>query len=58
MTSPIYQNMISLAVSLPIKRGPSIYTNISAREIWVLKSHTFLCCEIYYFNTITITVLM
>jgi hypothetical protein len=32
MPSPIYQYVIDLIVSLPIRRGPGVFMNVSVRE--------------------------
>jgi hypothetical protein len=32
MPSPIYQYVIDLIVSLPIRRGPGVFMNVSVRK--------------------------
>jgi len=41
MPSPIYQYVINLVVSFPIKRGPSVLTNVSVREHCALNNQIF-----------------
>jgi len=57
MPSPNYQYVINLVVSLPVMRGPGPFIDISAREHRALKTRFFLCGEVYYCNTIIITIL-
>jgi len=32
MSSPVYQYVINLVVSLPIRRGPGVFMNVLVRE--------------------------
>ena len=32
MPSPVYQYVIDLIVSLPIRRGPAVFMNVSVQE--------------------------
>jgi len=41
MPSPVYQYVINLAVSLPIRRGPGILTNVSVRDYRTLNNQIF-----------------
>jgi len=41
MPSPIYQHVISLVVSLPIKRGPDVLMNVSVRGHRALNNQIF-----------------
>jgi len=41
MPSPIYQYVISLVVSLPIRRGPGVLMNASVREDRALNNQIF-----------------
>jgi len=58
MPSPIYQYVINLVVSLPIRGGPSLLMNVSVREHRALKNKIFFMWESLLFSTITITILM
>jgi hypothetical protein len=58
MQSPIYQYVIKLGVSLPIRRGPDVLMNVSVWQHCVLNNQIFLCNRVYYSNTIIITTLM
>ena len=41
MPSPVYQYVINLAVSLPIRRGPGILMNVSVWEYYALNNQIF-----------------
>jgi hypothetical protein len=41
MASPVYQYVISLVVSLPIRRGPAVLMNVLVQEILLLKNRYF-----------------
>jgi len=41
MPSPIYQYVINLVVSLPIRRGPGLLVNFSVREQRALSKQIF-----------------
>jgi len=41
MLSPVYQYMINLVVSLPIRRGPGLLTNTSVQEHRALNNQIF-----------------
>jgi len=58
MPSPVYQYVINLVVSLPIRRGPGVLVTVSVQEHRNLKNQIILCRKIYYSNTIIITILM
>ena len=58
MASPIYQYMINLVVSLPIRGGPGVCMNISVWEHLALNNQIFCCCKVYNSSTVTITILM
>jgi len=58
MSSSIYQYVIKLVVSLPIRRGPGVLTNVSVWEHHALNNYIFLCDNVYYSNTTIITILM
>jgi len=57
-TSPVYQHVIDMVVSLSISRGPSVFMNISVRQHRTLDHWIFLCGKVYYFNTTIINTLM
>ena len=56
MPCSVYQYVINLSVSLPIRRGPGVFMNFSIYEYCVLRSYIFSCGKLYYINTITITI--
>jgi len=58
MPSPIYQFVINLVLSLPIKRSPAVLVNVSVREHRALNNLIFLCGKVYYSKSIIITILM
>ena len=58
MPSPLYQHVISLVLSLPIKRGPGVLMNVSLQEHRAVNNQIFLCGKVYYSNTVIVTVLM
>jgi len=58
MPSSIYQYVINLVVSLPIRRGPGVLMNVAVREHRALNNYVFLCGKVYYSSTIIITLLM
>jgi len=58
MSSPLYQYVINLAVSLPIKRSPGVIMNVSVFEFCALEKGILLRANVCYFSTIIITILM
>jgi hypothetical protein len=54
--SSIYQYVISLVVSLPIRRRPGLFMKVSVRKH--LNDQIFSGGKVYYSNTIIITILM
>jgi hypothetical protein len=56
--SSIYQYVINLVVSLPIRRGPGVLTNVWMLEHFELRHQIFLCGKVYSSNTIIITILI
>jgi len=38
MPSPVYQYVINLVMSLPIRRRPDVLTNVTVRELCALNS--------------------
>jgi len=56
MASSVYQYVISLVVSLPIRRGPGLFMKVSVRKH--LNDQIFWGGKVYYSNTISITILM
>jgi hypothetical protein len=56
--SSIYQYVINLVVSLPIRRGPGVLMNVWVLEHFELKNLIFWCDKVYHSNTINITILM
>ena len=58
MPSPIYLYVISLVVSLPIRRGPGVLMNVSVGKHCAVNNQDFLMWHVYYSNTIIITILM
>jgi hypothetical protein len=56
MSSPTYQYVIDLVVSLPVRRGPSVLMNVSVREHLALNNQFFDVAK--FTNTIIITILM
>jgi hypothetical protein len=53
-----YQHVINLTVSLTVGRGPGLFVKVPVWEHHTLNNQIFLCGEVYYSNTITITILM
>jgi len=41
MPSPVYQHVINLVVSLPIKKGPGVLMNVLVQECHVLNKQIF-----------------
>jgi hypothetical protein len=56
--SPVYQYVINLIVSLPIRRGPGTFVNVSVRKHCTFSNKIFGCGKVYYSNTIMITIFM
>ena len=46
MPSPVYQYMMNLVVSLPVRRGPSVLVNVSLREHLALNNQIFFMWRI------------
>jgi len=58
MSSPLYQYLINLVVTLPIRRGPLVFKNVLKQELCALNNEIFWCGKVYYSNTIIITIRM
>ena len=58
MPSPTYQDVITLVVSLPIRRVRGVLMNVSVQGHFALNNQIFLCGKVYYFNTIIISILI
>jgi len=56
--SPMYQHMSNLVVSMPIRRGPGMFINVSVWAHHTLHNQIFWCSKVDYSNTIIITILM
>ena len=54
MSSPVYQYMINIVVSIPIRRCPGVFMNVPVREDRALDKEIFWCGKFYYPNTIII----
>jgi len=50
MPSPVYQYVISLVVSLPIRGGPSLYMKVSVLEHHIIDNQIFYVAK---FTTVT-----
>jgi hypothetical protein len=50
MPSPVYQYVVSLAVSLPNRRGPGVFINVLVREHHALNKYVF---DVAKFNILT-----
>jgi hypothetical protein len=55
MTSPFYQNMVSLIVGLSVRRYPSKFMNVTRWEHCTFDSQIFGCVKVYYSNCMLIT---
>jgi hypothetical protein len=47
MPSPIYQYVIYLVMSLPIRRGPGVIMNVSVLEHRAFNNYIFGCGKVY-----------
>jgi hypothetical protein len=55
MPSPIYQNMVDLAVRPPIRKCANKFMNVAMREHRTFGNDIFGCDKFYYSDSIIIT---
>jgi len=54
MQFPVYQYVINLVVSLPIRRGPGVFMNVSEQERRALKNQIFYVANFIILTTLSL----